>query len=277
MLRATVTIFLTWVSILACLGPLRADTFQDPAIPDGEVVHYRYETADYANDFLTEVKQGEEISESTSLTRVLVQEDGRKIYHTETTGLRRGGFRFEHVTEILVGEDVRPLRFVATDRNERGRVIRELEAVFDDPTLRYPDSTFPVFSLVQVMRGIPFETDRTVHFHIWITPTEIFLMSARVVRQETVEVPAGRIPCYVVEMKPDIRTILPVGNFLARLLGPFIPKYHFWFAERDSHVLVRFEGALGGAGAAKQTIELTGIEQRTLPAALAARPSLSTH
>jgi len=85
-------------------------------------------------------------------------------------------------------------------------------------------------------------------------------MYFEVIKKETIEVPAGTIPCFYGEMRPDIRTILPVGSFLARLLSPFIPKYHFWFSCAPSHPLVKFEGVLGGAGAAPHTIELTRIE-----------------
>jgi hypothetical protein len=62
-------------------------------------------------------------------------------------------------------------------------------------------------------------------------------------------------------MKPDIRSIIPVGGLLSKLLQPFIPKYRFWFAVDGSHPLAKFEGVLGGAGAARHTIELKQIEE----------------
>jgi hypothetical protein len=61
-------------------------------------------------------------------------------------------------------------------------------------------------------------------------------------------------------MKPDIRTVLPVSNLLAKLIQPFLPQYRFWFSTEPSHPLVKFEGALGGAGAAKHVVELKSIE-----------------
>ena len=115
------------------------------------------------------------------------------------------------------------------------------------------------------MRGVDFREKARVSFCIWVTPTEIYRMSFDVEEKGTVKVPAGEIPCYYGEMKPDIRTILPIGSFLARLLGPFVPRHHFWFSSEGSHPLVKFEGVLGGTGAAPHTIELTKIERTARP------------
>ena len=256
-----ITFFVLFVSIFVPPGLLFGWPFLDPGIPDGQIVSYSYKTAEYPNKFLIDVKKGEEVVTSSSRIEVVHSPAGKKIYRIHDAGSRRNGFHFEHVSEILAEEKLKPLGFVAMDMNPEGRVIREMKAVFDDPTLSYPPGTFPVFCLVQAMRGIPFTDDNRITFYLWIAPTEIFSMSLDVTKKEMVQVPAGEFLCYLVEMKPDIRTILPIGSFLAKLLQPFIPKYRFWFSCDQSHPMVKFEGILGGAGAAKHTIELTRIEK----------------
>ena len=262
MRRFRVTFFVLFVSIFVPSGLLYSGPFMDPHIPDGQTAFYRYETAEYPNKFLIDVKKGEEVVTSSSRVEIVHSQKGEKIYRIHDAGSRQNGYRFEHVSELLAEKELKPLGFVARDRNPEGRVIREMKAVFDDPTLCYPTGTFPVFCLAQAMRGTTFSDEDRIVFYLWIAPTEIFRMSLEVIKKEKIEVPAGEILCYAAEMKPDIRTILPIGNFLAKLLQPFIPKYRFWFACDQSHPMVKFEGILGGAGAAKHTIELTRLENK---------------
>jgi len=260
-----ITIFVLAISILAFPAPPRCQPFLDPGIPDGQTVHYSYRTGGYPNDFLIEVKQGEEVVKSTSRVQIVSRSEGNKIYRVQDTGVRRNGYQFEQVSEIRAEPEFKPLGFTTKDRNPEGRIIREMGAAFDDPTLSYPPGTFPVFGLVQVMRGTPFQQGKRAVFYLWLAPTEIVRMRLEVVRQEKIQVPAGEFVCYLAEMKPDIRSIIPVGGLLSKLLQPFIPKYHLWFACDHAHPMVKFEGVLGGTGAAKHTIELERIEEPGRP------------
>jgi hypothetical protein len=259
--RLPVTFFGFLVTILFIPVLLQGATFVDPDIPDGQTLYYRYQAGEYKNKHLLEVRQQEEVLENVTCIHVNRNEAGEKTYRVEDNGSRRNGYRFQQVSNLRVRDDgLVPLGFQTRDTNPKGRVIRRFEAVFDDPALSYPPDTYPVYSILQVLRGMHFQEKSTVPFYIWAAPTEIFRMNFHIVRKETVEVPAGKIPCFYGEMKPDIRTIVPVGNLLAKLLAPFIPSYYFWFSCDPSHPLVKFEGVLGGAGAAPHTIELTRIE-----------------
>lgn len=266
-------ICLLTLPVLVTAEPL----FSDPDIPDGQTLHYRFKTGEYASDYLIDVKKREEVVDSYHRILVEYNEKGEKIYRVEDDGSRRSGQRFKHVSKIRAGKGgLEPLEFQTQDATREGKVIRRFEASFDDPSLTYPENTIPVFCLVQVMRGINFQEKEKFIFYIWVTPTEIFRMNFDVVGKDTIKVPAGEIPCYFGEMKPDIRTILPIGRFLARLLSPFIPKYRFWFACDDSHPLVKFEGVLGGSGAAPHTIELTKIEHMSKNEAVESGEALPT-
>ena len=259
MKQPLVTILVLSVSLFVFIPMPRGEPFLDPGIPDGQTLHYSYRAGGYANDFLVDVKRGEEVVESTSRVEVVSGPQGGKTYRIHDTGLRRNGYRFEQVSELQAGAELKPLGFTSRDLNPGGRLIREMRVVFNDPTLSYPAGTFPIFGLVQAMRGTPFQEGKRAVFYVWVAPTEIFRMTLEVVKQETVQVPAGEIPSFLAEIRPDIRSIIPVGSLLSKLLQPFIPKYQFWFASERSHPMVKFEGVLGGSGAAKHTIELTRI------------------
>ena len=49
-----------------------------------------------------------------------------------------------------------------------------------------------------------------------------------------------------------------VGTIVTKLIKPFLPKYHMWFAPSASgpHTLVRFEGSYGRPGAPEIVLEL---------------------
>jgi len=262
-----VTFFVLSVTILFNPAFLHGATFSDPHIPDGQVLTYRFSPGEYKNTFLLEAKQREEVVESVTRIETAVTDAGHKEYRIRDRGVRRGGIRFEHQSRLQVREGTLiALGFDSRDRNPAGRILRRFEAVFDDPAADYPPDTYPVICLVQALRGLPFQEDESIPFHVWVAPTEIFRMYFDVIKQETIEVPAGTFTCFRGEVRPDIRTILPVGNFLASLLKPFIPRYHFWFSCEPSHPLVKFEGVLGGAGAAPHTVELVRIENPVSPA-----------
>ena len=117
------------VGFLVCLMgvpvALGASPFSDPGIPDGETLHYRFQTGDYASDYLVDVKKREEVVESVHRIWVDVDERGAKTYRLEDTGSRRSGQRFENVSVIRVGDDgVEPVRFRTQDRTSEGRLIR---------------------------------------------------------------------------------------------------------------------------------------------------------
>ena len=266
MKRFLVTFFGLLVTILFIPVLLQAEAFTDPEIPNGQVLHYGFQVGENSSKYLQEVKEKEEVEESVTRISVEHNEKGQKIYRFDDSGVRKSGYRFEHLIRILADKDgLFPLSFETLDRNPEGRLIRGYQAVFDDPTMDYPPDTFPVISISQMLRGISFHEGNQVTFYLWITPTEIFRLYFDVIKEETIEVPAGEFHCFYGEMRPDIRTIMPVGNFLAKLLSPFIPKYRFWFAAEGSHPMVKFEGALGGAGATPHTIELTKIETPSSP------------
>ena len=249
------------ISILYLVSETCAAPFQDPMIPNGQVLLYQYSVKDHYIPFLLEIKKGEEVENSSTEVSISFNALGQKIYQITDRGNRRNGYKLEHISELIVLKDgLKPLSFIAKDLNKDGRSIRQMQAFFDDPTVQYPDGTFPVFCAVQAIRGLSFKEGTHVEFTLWLAPTEIFRVFLEIKGIEEVTVPAGKIPCYCVEMKPDIRTILPVSALLAKLIQPFLPEYRFWFSTEPSHPLVRFEGSLGGAGAVKHTVELKELK-----------------
>ena len=252
-------ISLTMLSLLLTTTPAKADPLGDPDIPNGQRLVYSFTTNYDKALFLREVKAREEVKESEHRIE-RIEEGGKGYYRIHDTGVRENGYRIDNVTTVERGETVRPVSFRARDLNPAGRTIREMQARFDDEALDYPADTYPVFAAWTAIRGLHFRKGHRAAVHIWLTPTEIYRIRLTVEEKETVNVPAGAFECYRVELEPDVRSILPVGDFLASLIQPFIPTYHFWYSTEPSHPLIRFEGSLGGAGAVNTTVELKAID-----------------
>ncbi len=236
-----------------------AEPMGDPDIPDGQRIVYTYDTSYKSSFFLKEIKEKEEVLESVN-TIEFYGEEGKRFYRVRDRGRRVNGYTFDHVTILERGDYLTPISFRASDSNAEGRIIREMFARFDDEALVYPDDTYPIFSSITAIRGLDFKLGGRAEVFLWLAPTEIYRIFLDVDAIETISTAAGSFECYRLELKPDIRAILPIGNFLASLLQPFLPEYYFWYSTEPSHPLVKFSGSLGGAGASHTVVELKEIE-----------------
>lgn len=243
---------------------LLGNPFHDPMIPDGEVLVYKFHGQSFDNAFLSDIKRGEEVDSIRFATNIDHDASGQKMYRITEDGQRRNGFRVAHIFELLVEDgDLKPLSVSGTDFNKSGRAIRSTTAFFDDPSVVYPEETFPVVLAHHALRGSEFRRGNSFSFLALIQPMVIVRLFVRVGDVEEVEVPAGRMKCHRVELKPDISTMMSLPSFLTKLLQPFMPRYHIWYSVEASHPLVKFEGNLGGTGAGEQVWELKEIGERT--------------
>lgn len=244
--------------LLSLVVTLAAEPMGDPNIPDGQRIVYTYDTTYKSSIFLKEIKEKEEVRESVN-TIECYEEEGKRFYKVRDRGTRANGFMFDHVTILERGDYVKPISFRASDSNPEGRLIREMFARFDDEALVYPEDTYPIFSSITAIRGLDFKPGARAEVYLWLAPTEIYRIFLDVEEIETIVTEAGSFECFKLELKPDIRAILPIGDFLASLLQPFLPKYYFWYSTEPSHPLVKFKGSLGGAGASHTVVELKEI------------------
>ena len=204
-------------------GTALAQPLGDPDIPHGQRLVYKFTTTYKSTLFLREIKEREEVDESIHLIECY-EDGGKRYYRINDTGTRINGYKFSHVTVLERGEHLTPVSFRASDTNPSGMAIRAMHAHFDDEALSYPKDTYPIFSAMTAIRGLDFTPGAKTAVHLWITPTEIFRIWLEAEEKETIEVPAGTFECYKVELKPDIRSIMPIGDFLASLIQPFIPN-----------------------------------------------------
>jgi hypothetical protein len=164
---------------------------------------------------------------------------------------------FLETCAFTLSPHLRPTTFT---RSLKGpdRVIRDERADLSAVIPKLPDHTYPETMLPFLLRAHPLDGERR-SLHAWICDRFVAKVYYEVHKKRThVTVPAGRFDATEVVMYPDINDWVKLGSVVTKLIKPFLPKYHMWFAPNGSglHKLVRFEGSYGPPGAPEIVLEL---------------------
>lgn len=164
---------------------------------------------------------------------------------------------FDERCTFDVAPHLRPTSFERTLR-EGERVLRHERADFASVVPKLPEATYPETMLPFLLRAHPLDGERRA-LYAWICDRFVAKVYYEVgKKRDTVSVPAGKFETTEVVMYPDINDWVHLGGVVTKLIKPFLPKYHMWFA-RDAngpHRLVRFEGSYGPPGAPEIVLEL---------------------
>ncbi|WP_280404816.1 hypothetical protein [Nocardia brasiliensis] len=221
-------------------------TFRDPVIPDGEKSVYTGGVADQPPSF--EV--------SSVVTRAELD------YHA-TLELRTG----EGTTTVTVeqrfsraGGWLRAADYRAETRSRDVVVSRE-EAHFLDTThlqfgsgiAPFPSDVVPFLGGLTLLRGLDFYEGAELSLDLWLAFSVHWPVLARVQKQTTVEVPAGRVRCWPVYLRPGFAH---VNTMLDKMIGGFLPASTAHFEVDPPHRLVRFGFPTEPAAAPRGVMEL---------------------
>lgn len=155
--------------------------------------------------------------------------------------------------------DVSPFRPSSFERTLKDveRVLRHERADFSSVMPKLPEASYPETMLPFLLRGHPLDSERR-SLHAWICDRFVAKVYYEVHKKRvSVNVPAGKFETTEVVMYPDINDWVHLGSIITKMIKPFLPKYHMWFAERPGrpHDLVRFEGSYGPPGAPEIVLE----------------------
>lgn len=167
---------------------------------------------------------------------------------------------FDETCAFDLAPRVRPTAFVRSLREgaSGGRTLREERAEFASAIPKLPEDTFPETMLPFLLRAHPLDNERRA-LHAWICDRFVAKVYYEVAKKNArVRVPAGEFEAHEIVMYPDINDWVKLGSVVTKLIKPFLPKYHMWFAPNASgpHKLVRFEGSYGPPGAPEIVLEL---------------------
>jgi hypothetical protein len=142
-----------------------------------------------------------------------------------------------------------------------GKPVRGAWVDYRDPMFRNPPFTAHIDTIPYTLKRLPLAVGNRDEFYLTLSmdfkPWRIF---ASVVKTETITVPAGAFPCYMIQLAPDYESILGSWAWGAKLLKPLVPDYYFWIETEEPHRLIRFTGKFGPNGSAPlQAWELTRV------------------
>ncbi|WP_067895698.1 hypothetical protein [Nocardia vaccinii] len=209
--------------------------FRDPGIPDGERTAYTV---------IVEDRPGQ-----LDLIGVTTREpDGYSSLIEARTGT--GDFemtvrqRFRRVDEGLHAES-----YCAESRSggvvvsrEEGRFLGVEHLQFGGMIVPFPANVMPLLGGLILLRGLDFTEGVEESVDLWLAYSVHLPLSARIEQCVTIEVPAGRMRCRQVRLRPR----LPQLNMMVdKVIGGFLPPAVAHFEAAEPHRLVRLSFPVG--------------------------------
>ncbi len=164
--------------------------------------------------------------------------------------------RFDENCTFDTAPHLKPASFERSLKGDE-RVMRHERADFASIVPKLPAATYPETMLPFLLRAHPLDSQRR-SLYAWICDRFVAKVYSEVHKKRVdVRVPAGKFDTTEVIMYPDIYDWVHLGSVVTKLIRPFLPKYHMWFAQRGAgpHELVRFEGSYGPPGAPEIVLE----------------------
>ncbi|MQY17169.1 hypothetical protein NRB20_02320 [Nocardia sp. RB20] len=209
--------------------------FRDPGIPDGERTDYTV---------LVEGRPGR-----LDLSGVTTRE--RDGYFSVIEARAVGGDfemtvcqRFRRIEAVLHAES-----YCAESRSggivvsrEEGRFLGVEHLQFGGLITPFPANVMPLLGGLILLRGLDFTEGVEESVNLWLAYSVHVPLSARIEQCATIEVPAGRVRCRQVRLRPR----LPQLNTMAdKVIGGFLPPAVAHFEVAEPHRLVRFSFPVG--------------------------------
>jgi hypothetical protein len=212
--------------------------FNDPEIPHGERTVYR---ALVGGD---EAGSGEVLVEHVS-------EGGRELYRqavvarvrgaaelrTETTFRRRSGtIHAESHRMVTTNGGDEP--FATEEARFRDVKVLGWGAEIES----FPRDVAPLLGCGLALRGLEFEAGAERSFSVWLVNAIHWQVDAKVEKQETVEVPAGKLKAWRVRLRPSFEQ---VDKALDKIMDMVMPPVVAHFAADAPHRLLRVQFPTG--------------------------------
>ncbi len=149
-------------------------------------------------------------------------------------------------------------------KDDKGRVVQREWRDLSHPVFDYPDDLTHVYTIEYCLRGLDMsKPGQELKFHIWLPPSGVVPMTARVKNVENITLHNGKsYTCRVVEIAPDMVGFL--GPILGRLIRPFLATYNFWYETGGTHPTIRYVGPMGKVntgGVPTEIYEMISIKQ----------------
>lgn len=211
---------------------LEAQSLRDPQIPNGERLVYQVTTGG--------------IRSTTEVLTRSQREGGKDFYFVDSRSSNIDVFFKVEKTSLLA------VLTRTTQRSKDGTVVRETR--LEDSRLQAKPGEIALVdfpSLELALRGLDFEGQKSVRVHIAGTEAESpFSLVLSPAGKETLRIGGREWNCLKIQLS------------LSGVWSAVFPKTSFWMDVKEPHVLVKFEGQVGGPGTPRRVLELVSAEQK---------------
>jgi hypothetical protein len=224
------TVLITGLMLLCGLlssWPAQAGfTFNDPNIPDGEILTYTITTDGAVTDLVEKTglkKQGDkefyEINSTSPALDLVIR-------------IERQNMAVLSVEQVKKHKEVTLVSKIDVIGQKPNPLATEIKLVHYT-TLKY------------LLRGFPFAEGKKLRIGFYgESEKSRFSMSLTCIKKETIKVRQKPVACYHLELGLD-------GFF-----GAFFPNTHLWYSAEAPHRLVKLQGTNGPIGAPESLVEL---------------------
>ncbi|MEU4838294.1 hypothetical protein [Nocardia testacea] len=209
--------------------------FRDPGIPDGEKSVYTVSVAHQPST----LELISAVGHDRDGYRSIVQLGSGNGHFTVTVEQR-----FQRAADRLLAAEYR-----AETRSGATVVSRE-EADFLGTThlqfgagiAPFPADLMPLAGGLTLLRGLDFAEGAEEHIALWLSFSVSIPISARTEQRTAVDVPAGRIDCWQVRLKPRLSGL---NAMVEKMLSGFLPPAVAHMEVAPPHRMVRFSFPTG--------------------------------
>jgi len=244
----------------------RADMFDWGGIPEKEILTYRsvYKGIDVVHPDPRPLSMRYGASEAAVNTEFSIRHAGNdptKPLEVVVTVVSQNRYTSRYYFGFKPGPKINLVYYEKTVFTPAGKKVRTEAYDYTESVPPFPGEMAHPLILPVLFCGLDFTRGKSREFYLWLNPILIMTMKVVVKGEEDVTVPAGTIPCYRLEMEPDMRDF--GGEILARVLKPFAPKYIFWMDRKAPHPMVKYQGPFGQINIAGAPIEMSELVKKS--------------
>ncbi len=189
-----------------------------------------------------------------------ISKDEKEYYEIIKKSKLFNGQSTESRSLIEIGEFLKTIEFNLKRKNQKEKEIDRVHTVLDDPSWKYPADIYTENEIDFLFRSLIHQNIKESNFHLRLADEVIMKVKLKVIKKEQIHVPLGDYMCFKIRMEPDIRSFVPMPQFIASIIQPLMPKFYFWFWEKEPYPLIKSDGQMGLLGSPRAISEIEKYE-----------------
>ncbi len=150
-------------------------------------------------------------------------------------------------------------RFTRKVLKYSGEAVLTYEIDFEKFRHIFPPDSYASEIIGFLFRGLDKRSKSKFTYYWWASEKSAFLMNTVVKRPKRVTVPAGKFTCYPIELYANIADFMDKGEYLNKIVNPFMPDQVLYFDVNYPHYFINYEGPMGPPGSMEIKIDLVKI------------------